>query len=536
MNLDTLQPVMVAVTEERSLARVLQRIVDGLTGQLGFALTRVWVLGPGDRCESCRLADACGNKSQCLHLVASAGQSGVDPQISWNHTEGGFARFPLGYRKIGHIGATGEPLLLDHFEQDTTWFIDQAWASREGIRSFAGQPLIFRGEVFGVLGIFRREPITPEDFRWLRIFADQAAVAIANARAFEEIERLKSELEDENALLREEVTGFDSHREILGQSPPMRHMLEQVGLVAPTDAAILVLGESGSGKELVARAVHRRSRRADRPLVRVNCAAIPRELFESEFFGHVKGAFTGAVRDRVGRFQLADRGTLFLDEVGEIPLDLQSKLLRVLQEGEFERIGEATTRKVSVRVIAATNRDLKDEIRKGRFREDLYYRLSVFPVTVPPLRNRRDDIPTLLAHFVGEAAHRLGVAPPTVSRREIERLCRYHWPGNVRELAHVVERAVIMAQGGRADFSFATAQAPTASSETAEAAEPTPVLREKELHSEKIANIRRALKESGGRIYGPGGAAELLGLPPTTLTSRIRRWKITNDSKVDESP
>ncbi|MCB2156633.1 sigma 54-interacting transcriptional regulator [bacterium] len=518
---------MVAVTGERSPERVLQSIVSGLTSPVGFALTRVWVLGPGDLCETCRLARACSDKSQCLHLAASAGRSGNDPSITWDKIDGDFARFPLNYRKIGHIGATGEALLIENVADDTQWMIDQDWAANEGIRSFAGQPLVFRGDVLGVLGIFCREHITTEEFRWLRIFADQAAVALANARAFAEIERLKAELEDENALLREEVTGFDAHQELLGQSPAMRHLLEQVELVAPTDAAILILGESGSGKELAARAVHRRSRRADRPLVRVNCAAIPRELFESEFFGHVKGAFTGAVRDRVGRFQLADRGTLFLDEIGEIPLDLQSKLLRVLQEGEFERIGEATTRKVSVRIIAATNRDLKAEVLKGRFREDLYYRLSVFPVSVPPLRERREDIPMLLAHFVREATHRLGVKAPSVSAREVSRLQHYNWPGNVRELGHVVERAVIMARGGKADFSFVTSSTPGLSKEENSKSSPD-VLRDKELRAEQIANIRRALDETGGRIYGAGGAAELLGIPPSTLTSRIRRWKIRN--------
>ncbi|MEQ8818620.1 MAG: sigma 54-interacting transcriptional regulator [Sumerlaeia bacterium] len=526
MQLEMLQSILLAMTRERSTQRVFETIVEGMSADGGYALVRLWVRGPGDRCEGCAMRRECPDRRECLHLVASRGQSLTDPGADWSNTEGRFARFPLGQRKIGHIGATGEALLLEDVGADSRWIVNPQWARDERIRSFAGQPLVFRGEVLGVLGIFCREGIHGEAFQWLRYFADQAAVALANARAFEEVERLRLELEEENALLREEFLGDGAAHdlEMVGQSEALRRVLGQVDLVAPTGAAILIEGESGSGKELVARAIHRRSKRADKPLVKVNCAAIPRELFESEFFGHVKGAFTGAVRDRVGRFQLADRGTLFLDEVGEIPLELQSKLLRVLQEGEFERIGETTTRRVDVRIVAATNRDLKREAEAGRFREDLFYRLSVFPVSLPPLRERRDDIPVLLSHFIGQAAQRLGVPAPSVSRTELARLQGYDWPGNVRELAHVVERAVILARGGRADFSFVTA-APGASAPAAEAPKPT-VRRDRDLRQEMIANIEKALAETGGRIYGPGGAAELLGVPPTTLSSRIRRWGI----------
>ncbi len=527
MNLETLQPIMLAMTQERSSARVMQCIVEGMTESIGFALTRIWVRRPGDRCASCRFAEDCIDRSLCLHLVASAGNSAATAGERWTRTEGAFSRFPLGHRKIGHIGATGEPLLIEDLATDAKWLVDREWARREGIRSFAGQPLIFRGEVLGVLGIFCRRGVTPEGFHWLRVFADQAAIALANARAFEEIERLTRELRDENALLREEVLGVGEDRELVGSSVEVRRLLEQVELVAPTDAAILIQGESGTGKELVACALHRRSRRAEKPLVKVNCAAIPRELFESEFFGHVKGAFTGAVRDRVGRFQLADRGTLLLDEVGEIPLELQGKLLRVLQEGEFERIGEAVTRKVNVRLIAATNRDLKKDVEAGRFREDLYYRLSVFPIRVPPLRERAGDIPALVARFVEKASQRLGVPVPKVSRAELERLEGYPWPGNVRELVHVVERAVILARAGRADFSFVTGVSPAGPPSAMRTSDAPSVRSDGELRREQIANIERALREAGGRIYGPGGAAELLGIPPTTLSSRIRRWKIT---------
>lgn len=424
MNLDALQPIMIAITQERSSPRVMQSNVDGLTEGVGFALTRIWVRGPGDRCGTCLFALDCANKSECLHLVASEGGS-IARNQQWSGIEGRFSRFPLGHRKIGHIGATGKSILIQDVQQGGQWLLNHDWAAAEGIRNFAGHPLIFRREVLGVLGIFCRDGIAQDAFRWLRFFADQAAIALANARAFEQIERLTRELRDENILLREEVLGVSEHRDIVGNSIALRRLLDQIELVAPTDAAIPIQGESGSGKELLARAVHQRSRRADKPLLKVNCAAVPRELFESEFFGHVKGALTGAVRDRVGRFQLADRGTLFLDEIGEILLELQSKLLRVLQEGEFERTGETTTRKVNVRIIAATNQNLKDEVLAGRFREDLFYRLSIFPITAPPLRDRPGDVPALIAHFVRVACQRMGVAPPAVSKAQMEMLQSY---------------------------------------------------------------------------------------------------------------
>jgi transcriptional regulator with GAF, ATPase, and Fis domain len=281
---------------------------------------------------------------------------------------------------------------------------------------------------------------------------DDAVVGQRDARAFEEIEQLKRRLELENEYLREEISQSQAFGDIVGSSPALQKVLEQIELVATTNANVLILGESGTGKELVARAIHQRSQRRDRPLVKVNCASIPKELFESEFFGHAKGAFTGALRDRIGRFQLADGGTIFLDEVGEIPLDLQNKLLRVLQEREFERVGEETSRRVDVRIIAATNRDLEAESRAGRFREDLYYRLGIFPIQVPPLRDRAADIGLLAAHFVRHFCEQLNLPSRKLTRGDVERLERFDWPGNVRELQNVIERALIRSvtvQGSR---------------------------------------------------------------------------------------
>jgi transcriptional regulator with GAF, ATPase, and Fis domain len=355
---------------------------------------------------------------------------------------------------------------------------------------------------------------------WLR----SARAAVEHRRmesALAESDKLQKRLEEENAYLREQADTALAFGRIVGNSAALRRLLPQVELVAPTDAIVLILGESGSGKELFAREIHQRSRRAERPLITVNCSAIPHEVFESEFFGHVRGAFTGAVRDRPGRFQLANNGTIFLDEVGDIPIDLQPKLLRVLQEGQYERVGEDVTRSVNVRVIAATNRDLSIDVKAGRFREDLYYRLTVFPLQVPPLRDRRDDIPRLAVHLVGLAARKFGLSPPRISDQQCEQLQRYDWPGNVRELQNLIERAVILSRDGKLSFDPAWLPAPAAA-----APPPAPtaneIVSDSEWRRRERENLETALKRAGGRIYGRDGAAELLGLKPTTLQSRLR--------------
>ncbi|HWB00663.1 MAG TPA: sigma 54-interacting transcriptional regulator, partial [Pirellulales bacterium] len=320
---------------------------------------------------------------------------------------------------------------------------------------------------------------------------------------------------------------FHSCGSIVGRSDALAKVLEQIDLVAPTRASVLILGESGTGKELVARAIHQRSTRKERPLVKVNCAAVPRELFESEFFGHTVGSFTGALRDRVGRFQLADGGTLFLDEVGDIPLDAQGKLLHALQDGRFERVGEDETRKVDVRVIAATNRDLQADIVAGRFRQDLFFRLSVFPIHVLPLRDRPDDIPLLTQHFLKRACAEMRRPLPELSADAVDQLVQYSWPGNVRELQNVIERAVINAHDGRLTFGglfrqkSAVGQIP--SREPRFKTVPTgAVLSRSDLLRLEKENLEGALAAANGKIYGPRGAAELLGMRPTTLASRMR--------------
>jgi transcriptional regulator with GAF, ATPase, and Fis domain len=523
MNPEALQAVALAVAAERSGDRILTQIVAGLVAQPAVALARVWLIGPGDICATCPMRAECPDQTRCLHLAASAGTPS-DHREDWSRLDGAFRRFPLGVRKIGRIGATGEGILIDDIQRDHEWIARPEWVRKERITSFGGQPLVFRQEVLGVLGLFNRDPCDHRTFAWLRTFADHAAIAIAHARALEEIEHLKEQLELENTYLREDVRS-DAREGMIGSSRALAKVLEQVSIVAPTPATVLIQGESGTGKELVARAIHDRSPRRSKPFIEVNCASIPRELFESEFFGHVKGAFTGALRDRVGRFQAAAGGTLFLDEVGEIPLDLQAKLLRVLQEGQFERVGEEVTRTVDVRVLAATNRDLPQEVAAGHFRPDLYYRLSVFPIVLPALRERLEDIPQLATYFVEHAARRYGRPAPRLTVRAIKTLEGYQWPGNVRELQHVIERAVLLSTGGvlRLDGVLAESDKPAhLHSPLLSRGAATAVIPEIEWRRRERENVRAALALSKGRIYGPDGAAELLGIKPTTLLSRIK--------------
>jgi transcriptional regulator with GAF, ATPase, and Fis domain len=351
------------------------------------------------------------------------------------------------------------------------------------------------------------------------------------SRSLEEVKQAKAQLEQqlqirrklerENAYLREEETR--ALGEIIGRSPPMRHVTEQVGVVAPTNATVLILGESGTGKELVAREIHKASARRDGPMVKVNCAAVPRDLFESEFFGHVKGAFTGALRDRVGRFELASGGTLFLDEVGEIPPELQGKLLRAIQEGEFERIGGNRTLKTDTRLVAATNRNLAEEVRKGKFREDLYYRLNVFPITLPALRERKSDIPPLAAHFLERACKEFKKSLCLMSGSALATLKAYDWPGNVRELQNVVERAVITSRDGSISFELPAHSDVTPRSDRLSHSAIVHVRTEEELRETDRANILAALNKTRWKVYGRGGAAELLGVKPGTLSARMKK-------------
>ena len=518
---------LLEIAQIRSVDELLKRVVTGLVERPHIALARIWLVAPGDLCAQCRMRSQCQDQSRCLHLAASAGRPVADPAADWARLDGEFQRVPVGARLVGQIAATNHELVLDSAGDDFSGFTHPDWARREGLCGFNGQPILFRDQLLGVLAVFTRIATPTQGPAWLRVLADHIAVALANARAFEEVERLRAQLELENTCLREEVREAGAFGEILGQSAACRQLLRQIELVARTDATVLVLGESGTGKELVAREIHRRSRRSERPLIRVNCASVPRELYESEFFGHVKGAFTGAIKDRAGRFEAADGGTLFLDEVGEIPLELQSKFLRVLQERQYERVGEERTRTVNVRLIAATNRDLKQDAAAGRFRQDLFYRLNVFPIAVAPLRQHKEDISLLAAHFLEQAARRLKLRPPRLTAAHLARLQSYAWPGNVRELQNSIERAVILAQGGTLHFDLPGGEG--AAPEPAVPPPPSPgdrpprILNETERRQRDRDNLLAALHQTGWKIHGADGAAELLGLSPSTLVSRLKK-------------
>jgi len=524
--------LLLQMAKLQSSAELLNLAVTRLAESRRVALARIWLLKPGDICAACRMRPECPDQSRCLHLVASAGHSATDPGVTFDGLQGAFRRFPLGVRKVGRIAATGEAIEVSDLAVQPDWIVEPQWIRAEGIQGFSGQPLVSRGEVLGVLAVFSRDPIGERNIQWLRMIADHAATALANARAWEEVTALRRQLAMENEYLREEVHAAESFGDMVGQSVALDAIKGQIAMVASTDATVLIQGESGTGKELIARELHQRSGRASRPLIKVNCAAIPRELFDSEFFGHVRGSFSGAVRDRVGRFELADGGTLFLDEIGEVPLDLQSKLLRVLQEGEVQRVGEERARKVNVRVIAATNRDLKHESLTCRFRSDLFYRLSVFPVTLPPLRHRKEDIPLLAEHFLGQLTRRLGRTVRRLTVGNMQQLKRYDWPGNVRELQHVLERAIITSTDGRLVFELEEPASgrPDAPSTAAEA--PAPILTATQLRALEADNLRRALREARGRIYGAGGAAALVGLKPTTFASRMKSLGVTAEARA----
>ncbi len=509
------------MAQNRLLSELLHAVVRGIAECPNLVLARIWLIEPGDICETCRFRPECPDQTRCLHLVASAGNPG-DGKSDYTQLDGGFRRFPLGVRKIGRVGNSGEPLLIPGVRGDEEWIAEPGWIKREQVKTFAAQPLTFRGEVLGVLALFDTGLLDEEDFQWLRVFADHAAVSIANARAFEEIEFLKARLEEENTYLREEVTSALGVGDIIGNSPGLRKVMQQIQLVAATEATVLVTGESGTGKELVARAIHEHSPRKDRALIKINCGAVPEALFESEFFGHVKGSFTGALKDKPGRFEIADGGTLFLDEIGEVPLAMQAKLLRVLQEQEIERVGDTRTRKISVRIIAATNRDLKKEVEAGRFRQDLFYRLSVFPIEIPSLRERRDDIPPLAAHFVKQCALRMNRPTPRVTQGTMAQLTAHNWPGNVRELQNAVERAVILSQGGPLRFELTASAAVESTSAKSRPSEMPKLLTRDDLKRHERESIVAALKQTGGKIFGADGAADLLGMKPTTLASRIK--------------
>lgn len=774
MDASSLLSLAASVAVERETRTVLDSIVRGLARQSGVALARIWLLAPGDICADCYLRSECRDQSRCLHLSASAGAS-LDGREDWSDLQGHFRRIPLGTRKIAAITETGQSILIAKDLKQHKWMARPEWAEREGLQSFAGHPLISQGSTLGALGLFSRQEMDQQSFTWLRLFADQAAAAIANSRVFESLERAKADLgrhsdqlrqvidiapqhmfiweadgdvsygneasrdyfgdipplppleflrrvahpddfpqikkaietgisrgeaieaevrmrrhdgeyrwffyqlsplrnedgsiarwcgtrtdiddrkratekaerefmalrehmsqlqqmmdavpqhmfmiypdgsaassnracldyfepygelgprefisrfvhpddsenmwkaflrgreageafsveirlrgrqgeyrwfleslvpirdeqgeifrwcgvrtdidarkrnqdrtQQENLVLREEVDKASMFEEIVGTSPALRTVLARVAKVAASDSTVLITGETGTGKELIARAIHKRSPRASRAFVSVNCAAIPRDLIASELFGHEKGAFTGALQRRLGRFELAEGGTIFLDEIGELPAETQVALLRVLQEREFDRVGGARPIRADVRVVAATHRDLPAEIDAGTFRSDLFYRINVFPVQVPPLRERKEDIRLLVEYFIDRYSDKLGKKISSIDKKSLALLQAYLWPGNIRELQNVIERSVIVCETD--EFSVDESWlSPRASSIR-------PL--QDDLAAQEKNRIEATLAETKGRVSGPAGAAAKLGIPASTLDSKIKALNI----------
>jgi formate hydrogenlyase transcriptional activator len=417
----------------------------------------------------------------------------------------------------GDAYLTGKPIVLNRLDPETLPAEMYRKAKGEGMNSFCDLPLVSRKRLLGVLAVARREENTfdEDQVNFLTQVANQVAIAIENSKAYSEVAELKNKLAQEKLYLEDEIRGEMDFEGIVGQSSGLRHVLNLVETVAPSDSTVLLLGETGTGKELIARAIHDRSRRKDRTLVKLNCAAIPTGLLESELFGHERGAFTGAISQKIGRLELADQGTLFLDEVGDIPIDIQPKLLRALQEREFERLGSTRTKKVDVRLVAATNRNLEKMVEGREFRSDLYYRLNVFPIRIPPLRERPEDIPLLVRYFTQKYARRMEKQIESIPAAVMKKLSSWHWPGNIRELENFIERSVILTHG------------PTLQVPIGELTNHAPAL----THSVATdlgerEKILRILKETKGRVAGADGAAARMGLKRTTLISRMKKLGI----------
>ena len=508
-----------AVTSE--LPVLLDSIASALAEHTGAVFVRVFLYQTDEECDVCRARVGAGGGDGVKRLHLRADRGDLQGILQDQHA------LPIDSpAPPGKVARERKPFLTNDLLAAVKGRVpDELFKFYEeiGVVAAGARPLEFRGELMGVIGMLSRRPFDPQEFELLGIFADQAAVAIKSAHLFAELGRYKERLQVENAYLQEEIRAEHGFEEIVGQSTVLRSVLRKVKQVAPVDTTVLLTGETGTGKELIARAIHALSPRKDRAMIKVNCGAIPQGVVESELFGHEKGAFTGALQRRIGRFELADKGTLFMDEVGELPLDTQVKLLRVLQEQEFERLGGSRPVTVDVRLVAATNRDLETEIAGSRFRADLYYRLSVFPIRIPALRERPEDIPLLVRHFIAHFQRKLAKPLRGVTPHGLQRLTDYPWPGNIRELQNVLERACVLARGPIVDITTALGTVDEPTPET------IPMVDDRilTLDEHEQMQIRRALDEAGGKIHGPGGAAALLGINASTLRSRMEKHGMT---------
>jgi formate hydrogenlyase transcriptional activator len=504
-----------AVSAERELHGVLAALADVLVPVVPFDSIAIIDFSKG-------LEDHDQHRIVALHIVGFPRLEGETPKELAKRTEPYWSplkevRPLIPYPSVDPGRVTGEPIACDDLLQKEGWFQHEFYLAQGGVRSYATVPLVATGRLIGVATFTRvqQRAFPAAELSVLQDVGRALSVAAANALANEEIRKLREQLEEENIGLRTQLGQAPWFEEILAHSAALKRVLETIEQVATTDATVLITGETGTGKELLARAIHRRSPRARGPFIKVNCAAIPDTLLASELFGHERGAFTGAIERRKGRFEQAHGGTLFLDEIGELPQEMQVLLLRVLQEREFERLGGTHTLQVDVRLVAATNRDLAEDVRAGRFRSDLYYRLNVFPVHIPALRERPEDIAPLVAHFAEKYATRFGRKISRIDRQTLDILQSHSWSGNVRELENVVERAVILSRDGVLHFDAATLPSTALGDNYTE-----------QFRSEEREAIEMALSTSHGKVAGENGAAKKLGLPASTVEFRIKKLRI----------
>src|SRR5437870_5497595 len=505
-----------ASSSHLELAEVLESLIVALKPTIRFDAIDVFVIeGDYVRLHSLHVERVGRRPGESVESVVARAASSVNLPVK------PVLKQRLSEHHVSEVASSRKPYVCTDLEFQKRFPEDERLL-QYGVRSYVSLPLLKRGELLGAVDFisFEKRSFDRGEVQLLQDVSEIVSIAVSNALAFEEIKALKEQLQAENRLLQDEIVQRSIFEEIVGSSQSLRNVLAAIDRVAPTDSTVLITGQTGTGKELIAHAIHRRSPRSGRALVKVNCAALPSELIASELFGHEKGAFTGALQQRIGRFEAANGGTIFLDEIGELTPEMQIALLRVLQEKEFERVGGNRTIQADVRVIAATNRDLQRHVAEGRFRSDLYYRLNVFPIHAPSLKERIDDIPILVDYFISRFATRMGKRIHQIDRRTLDAMQRYSWPGNIRELQNVIERGVILADGDV--FRLEPGTLPEESQSVLEKTAPESPATQ----GQQREQIETVLRDTRGRISGPDGAAARLGVPASTLESRIKALKI----------